>query len=129
MTSVILGGDFDPMAFRRQEEREPMTDRAIISTWRVGRKVGRTIYAQSGSEPSDADQLIGVMDTPSLARAAITAANGDAGLKEEVERLRSVIAELVRLKDGPRDDAYRASRDAAWQAARESLASVERDKT
>jgi hypothetical protein len=29
------------------------------------------------------------------------------------------LAVLVRLKDGPRDDAYRAAKDAAWDAARE----------
>jgi hypothetical protein len=27
------------------------------------------------------------------------------------------LAELVRLKDGPRDNAYRAAKDAAWDAA------------
>jgi len=32
--------------------------------WRTGRKVGRTIYAQVGPQPSDADVLIGLMDTP-----------------------------------------------------------------
>lgn len=32
-----------------------------------------------------------------------------------------VLRELVRLKDGPRDDAYRASKDAAWDAARDVL--------
>ena len=31
------------------------------------------------------------------------------------------LAELVRLKDGARDDAYRAAKDAAWQAARAAL--------
>lgn len=30
----------------------------------------------------------------------------------------SVLVELVRLKDGPRDEAYRAAKDAAWEAAR-----------
>jgi hypothetical protein len=39
----------------------------IMSPWRVGRKVGRTIYAQLGDEPSDDDPLIGVMDAPELA--------------------------------------------------------------
>ena len=43
--------------------------------WRVGRRVGRTIYAQYGSEPSDKDLLIGVMDTPELAKAAVDAHN------------------------------------------------------
>ena len=35
----------------------------MSETWRVGRKVGRTIYRQLGDEPSDDDPLIGVMDT------------------------------------------------------------------
>jgi hypothetical protein len=43
--------------------------------WRVGRKVGRTIYAQIGSDPSDDDALIGMMDTPSLAEAAVAGHN------------------------------------------------------
>lgn len=43
--------------------------------WRTGRKVGRTIYAQHGDEPSDEDQLIGVMDTRALAAEAVDAHN------------------------------------------------------
>lgn len=43
--------------------------------WRVGRKVGRTIYAQVEDEPSDHDALIGVMDTRDLAVAAVDAHN------------------------------------------------------
>lgn len=39
----------------------------------TGRKVGRTIYLQLGDEPSDRDQLIGVMDTPELAAQAVDA--------------------------------------------------------
>jgi hypothetical protein len=48
----------------------------VRERWRVGRKVGRTIYRQLGSEPSDDDPLIGVMDTPELARTAVEAVNG-----------------------------------------------------
>ena len=44
--------------------------------WRVGRKVGRTVYVQSGPEPSDDDRLIGLMDTPDLARLVVEAVNG-----------------------------------------------------
>lgn len=41
--------------------------------WRVGRKVGRTIYA---TPPGDEDGvLIGMMDTPDLAREAVDAHN------------------------------------------------------
>ncbi|HEY4452348.1 MAG TPA: hypothetical protein VGN13_12235 [Solirubrobacteraceae bacterium] len=39
--------------------------------WRVGRKVGRTIYAQRGERPADDDPLIGVLDTPELASRAV----------------------------------------------------------
>lgn len=35
--------------------------------WRVGRKVGRTIYIQKQFRPSTADELIGLMDTKELA--------------------------------------------------------------
>ena len=43
--------------------------------WRVGRKVGRTIYAIVRNEPSDDDVLIGVMDTKALALDAVEAHN------------------------------------------------------
>ena len=43
--------------------------------WRTGRKVGRTIYAQVGDAPADNDPLIGVMDSPELAQAAVEAHN------------------------------------------------------
>lgn len=43
--------------------------------WRVGRSVGRTLYAQAGSAPGPADVLIGCLDTPELARAAAGAHN------------------------------------------------------
>jgi len=43
--------------------------------WRVGRKVGRTIYRQEGDEPSDDDVLIGVMDTAEDAWNAVAAFN------------------------------------------------------
>lgn len=43
--------------------------------WRVGRKVGRTIYAAYTDEPSDADVLIGLMDSRELAERAVYAHN------------------------------------------------------
>jgi hypothetical protein len=43
--------------------------------WRVGRKVGRTVYAQIGDQPSDNDVLIGVFDTRELALEAVTSHN------------------------------------------------------
>jgi hypothetical protein len=55
---------------------------------------------------------------------------GDDGIGVEVEVVPltdyqgavDALAELVRLKDGPRDEAYRAAKDAAWDAARAVLA-------
>lgn len=46
-----------------------------MTTWRTGRKVGRTIYLQAGDAPSDTDLLIGVMDTADLAAEAVAARN------------------------------------------------------
>jgi hypothetical protein len=43
--------------------------------WRTGRRVGRTIYAQLGPEPSDLDPLIGVMDDPLYASAVVLGHN------------------------------------------------------
>jgi len=43
---------------------------------RVGRKVGRTLYIQLGEEPSDDDELCGMMDTPELAAIVVAAVNG-----------------------------------------------------
>jgi hypothetical protein len=58
-------------------------------TWRTGRHAGRTVYAQAGPEPSDADLLIGVMDTPELAAEASEGRNGRA----EVDELRAKVAD------------------------------------
>lgn len=40
--------------------------------------------------------------------------------------VRAALAHLVRLKDGPRDDAYRAEKEGAWQAARDALTHTSR---
>jgi hypothetical protein len=48
---------------------------AVSQRWRVGRKVGRTVYAQVEAQPSDVDVLIGVMDSPQLAEEAVEAHN------------------------------------------------------
>lgn len=44
-------------------------------TWRTGRKNGRTIYEQHGTEPSDDDKPIGMMDTAALAAHVVEAVN------------------------------------------------------
>jgi hypothetical protein len=55
----------------------------LTMPWRTGRKVGRTIYAHVGDEPSDHDLLIGLMDTPELADHAVKAHNAVLKLQEE----------------------------------------------
>lgn len=47
----------------------------MTQKWRVGRKVGRTVYVQLGEEPSDRDILIGLMDTPEIAALAVRGVN------------------------------------------------------
>ena len=47
--------------------------------WRTGRKTGRVLYAQLGEEASGDDPVIGIMDTPELAREAAVAHNERAG--------------------------------------------------
>jgi hypothetical protein len=46
---------------------------------RVGRKVGRTLYWQRGDEPSDMDELVGMVDTPDWAYLICHAVN-DSGM-------------------------------------------------
>lgn len=57
---------------------------------------------------------------------AVVASKEAAQRERDIERRAAkaqhdALAELVRLKDGPRDDAYRAAKDKAWQAARDAL--------
>lgn len=53
----------------------------MTERWRTGRKVGRTIYMQTGPEPSDEDILIGMMDTASLAQDAVDAVNASTAMQ------------------------------------------------
>lgn len=41
----------------------------IGKRWRVGRKLGRTIYAQIGAEPALEDVVLGVLDDARIAQA------------------------------------------------------------
>ena len=43
--------------------------------WRVGRKLGRTVFAVVGDSPSDNDPLIGLFDSRKLAATAVDAHN------------------------------------------------------
>lgn len=48
-----------------------LDDSALNYPWRVGRKLGRTIYAQAGPEPSDDDELLGLMETEAIAEEVV----------------------------------------------------------
>lgn len=51
--------------------------------WRMGRTVGRTVYAQLSDDPKDSDPLIGVMDTAVFAAHIVKLHNdGLAGMRE-----------------------------------------------
>jgi hypothetical protein len=77
---------------------------ATEGPYRVGRKVGRTIYRMAGNEPSDADELVGVMDSPALAAFAVR------GMNAETRGGRVPLADVLdALRD---DDAYHRWRKA-----------------
>lgn len=47
----------------------------LTRPWRVGRKVGRTIYSCAGTGDPDDDRLIGMLDTHALAAEAVAGHN------------------------------------------------------
>ncbi len=53
--------------------------------WRVGRKVGRTIYAVINENAPDFDPLIGVMDSVVLAEAVVRAHNEERKMMEKTD--------------------------------------------
>lgn len=55
------------------ETRSPNWE--LFKPWRVGRKVGRTVYVVVDDLPGDDDLLIGMMDTPAQAQSAVTCHN------------------------------------------------------
>lgn len=49
--------------------------------WRVGRKLGRTIYRQIGDEPGDDDEFLGIMESRALARMVVDEHNESQDVK------------------------------------------------
>ncbi len=74
--------------------------------WRVGRSVGRTIYAVTGPEATKSDILIGMMDTRALAAEAVEAHNRACGtlppLTEEEQKARIAAIHRARQNDAAR---------------------------
>jgi len=69
--------------------------------WRVGRSVGRTIYAVTGPEATKTDVLVGMMDTRALAAKAVAAHNlllGKAKAHLTPEEQAELIAKLHRAR-------------------------------
>jgi hypothetical protein len=54
-------------------------DELADAPWRVGRKLGRTIYAQLWDEPSDDDPLLGIMDRTDIAELIVYMHNSSIG--------------------------------------------------
>jgi hypothetical protein len=52
-----------------------LEDSANNYPWRVGRKLGRTIYVQPGDEPSDDDEFLGLMESEEIAAQVVDAVN------------------------------------------------------
>lgn len=52
-----------------------LEDSANNYPWRIGRKLGRTIYAQEGDEPSDDDVFLGLMESEEIAAQVVNAVN------------------------------------------------------
>lgn len=60
---------------RHNARDDEQSQRLCWYPWRVGRKVGRNIYAQLGPDPDDGDVIIGQMDSATLAAEAVQAHN------------------------------------------------------
>lgn len=50
--------------------------------WRVGPKLGRTVYLQLGDEPGDVDVFLGLMETPELAQQVVEEHNAVLGFRD-----------------------------------------------
>lgn len=63
------------MSDETMENFQRSDQRAEVCRWRVGHKLGRTVYAMVGETASDDDELLGMMDTPELAALVVNAHN------------------------------------------------------
>lgn len=56
-----------------------------VERFRVGRKLGRTVYRQLGDDPDGTDELIGMMDTREWGQRVVEALNEQAHYRERHE--------------------------------------------
>ena len=72
-----------------------------MSKWRVGRKVGRTLYSMVGDEPSDEDVLIGLLDSRLIAESIVADHNDRLDVRAGDHDLRWPCAKvsLLRMAD------------------------------
>lgn len=64
-----------PFQVARAEAHALQCVQAEDRPWRVGDKLGRTVYAQTPTGTYDTDELIGIMETPELAALVVHAHN------------------------------------------------------
>lgn len=79
-----------------------------------------SVFGDSAYDHTDGRQPVRPRSDPSASAQA-----EDQRLRDEHEALRSALALLVRLKDGPRDSTYEIAKPLAWQAARDVLEQVQ----
>jgi hypothetical protein len=94
-----MAGNLTPGREVIASAQRPERGRAREGPYRVGRKVGRTIYRVVGREPSDADELIGMLDTRELAAFAVSRMNATSEaplLAYRMKELEDVLDEVLR---------------------------------
>lgn len=55
----------------------------MTARYRVGRKLGRTVYRQRGKGASDQDEFLGIFDRPAMAQHVVHLLNLDAALRSQ----------------------------------------------
>lgn len=86
----------------------------MTERWRLGRHLEINVYGGTVPEWPEGRSICQCHNADDAQR-IVDAVNS-------VTQLRSALAELVRLKDGPRDESYKEAKDAAWSHARFVLA-------
>lgn len=88
--------------------------------WRVGRKVGRTIYTVTGDDPDGDGVLIGVMDTRELAHLAAAAPEMRDALLSSVDAERAWLSAMkLAVEGGDQAEAVLSNAEATlrqWRA-------------